>query len=385
MSNKIEENIITNFPDIAKFVSLEARDTLKYFYYIIRKGAYIRDGKFYLFNNQRFVNNWSNGIVSEIELGHYDHKNKRYWTASDCLIGVDKHIVSVPIAYYPMKDMLDEYMKLRKYKGEYFLNTLDFAVVKKDGTEPFPHIWGNKKKLDRKYKFIKVVSSCVRGDLYADCMIPTNDCWKLISKKKFPPDYKNDFILGKPVAWNNRIECAIFRGSSTGCTVDFTNPRLLFAKISQDWRGTERDGWIDVGITRQIKKAKLIDRKFVRRVNLENIGIELSPPITMKDQMKYKYIFDIEGNAAAYRIGGLLAMRSVILRVESEYKLWIDQWLHPMEHYIPIKRDGSNLAEIIKWCHEHDDACKKIADNAYSVYKKMYNREAVFNYLDNIL
>ena len=102
--------------------------------------------------------------------------------------------------------------------------------------------------------------------------------------------------------------------------------------------------------------------------------------MTMVEQSKYKYILDIEGNAAAYRLGYILSFKSVLLKVESEYRIWIDEFLKEGEHYLLIKRDFSNLKETIDWCRSHDKECKKIADNAYKIYKKCYNEEFILKY-----
>ena len=103
--------------------------------------------------------------------------------------------------------------------------------------------------------------------------------------------------------------------------------------------------------------------------------------MTMQEQMKYKYILDIEGNASAYRIGYILSFKSVLLKVESDYTMWIDEYLKPNVHYIPISKDFSNLAITIEWCRKHDKECKKIADNAYKLFKKCFTEEFICKYM----
>ena len=55
---------------------------------------------------------------------------------------------------------------------------------------------------------------------------------------------------------------------------------------------------------------------------------------TMVEQSKY--ILDIEGNVA-YHLGYILSFKSVLLKVESEYRIWIDEFLKEGEHYLLIK------------------------------------------------
>ena len=49
---------------------------------------------------------------------------------------------------------------------------------------------------------------------------------------------------------------------------------------------------------------------------------QLKDRIDMAEQSKYKYIINIEGNSAAYRLSYLLKMGSLILNVKSENTLW---------------------------------------------------------------
>jgi hypothetical protein len=79
-----------------------------------------------------------------------------------------------------------------------------------------------------------------------------------------------------------------------------------------------------------------------------------------------------------------LSSRSVILLVDSEYKLWYSHLLEPFIHYIPIHSDLSNLIETLKWCktEEGDAKCQEIATNAYNFYKE--NLETADLILDNL-
>ena len=55
-----------------------------------------------------------------------------------------------------------------------------------------------------------------------------------------------------------------------------------------------------------------------------------------------------------YLMGG----RSVILKQDSPYYEHFYKDLKPYEHYIPVKRDLSDLEEKIIWARENDDAVR---------------------------
>jgi hypothetical protein len=76
-------------------------------------------------------------------------------------------------------------------------------------------------------------------------------------------------------------------------------------------------------------------------------------------------------------------MRSVVLIVESDYKLWYSHLLVPYEHFVPVKKDLSDLIEIIQWCIKHDKECFKIAENAYKFYEKYLTKDGIFDYLQH--
>ena len=81
----------------------------------------------------------------------------------------------------------------------------------------------------------------------------------------------------------------------------------------------------------------------------------------------------------------LINFKSVLLKVDSEYKIWIDEFLKPHVHYLPIRRDFSDLAITIEWCKDHDKACEKIANNAFELFKKCYNEDFLINYVSKKL
>ena len=68
---------------------------------------------------------------------------------------------------------------------------------------------------------------------------------------------------------------------------------------------------LDAGISSSTHKYK-IDNGELQKVNLEKLGIKPLKPIPMLEQFSYKYLLDIEGNAAAYRLGYFLSSKSTL-------------------------------------------------------------------------
>lgn len=63
---------------------------------------------------------------------------------------------------------------------------------------------------------------------------------------------------------------------------------------------------------------------------------------------------NIDGTVAAYRLPYLLLSDSVVLKQDSPYYEHFYADLEPWVHYIPIRRDLSDVLEKINWAREHD-------------------------------
>lgn len=78
----------------------------------------------------------------------------------------------------------------------------------------------------------------------------------------------------------------------------------------------------------------------------------------------YRYSINIDGTVAAYRLPYLLAGDSLLMKQESTFYEHFYKKLKPYEHYLPFKRDLSNLIEQIKWAQENEDLVLKMIQNA---------------------
>ncbi len=69
--------------------------------------------------------------------------------------------------------------------------------------------------------------------------------------------------------------------------------------------------------------------------------------------MKYKYLLNIDGTVAAYRLPYLLSGDSLLLKQDSPYyeHFYVD--IRPYVHYIPIKRDLINLIQQVEYAKQN--------------------------------
>uniref|UniRef100_A0A8D8V931 KDEL motif-containing protein 1 n=1 Tax=Cacopsylla melanoneura TaxID=428564 RepID=A0A8D8V931_9HEMI len=78
----------------------------------------------------------------------------------------------------------------------------------------------------------------------------------------------------------------------------------------------------------------------------------------------YKYQLNLDGTVAAYRFPYLLAGDSLVFKQDSPYYEHFYTQLQPWEHYVPVKKDLSDLVHRVKWALEHEDKAMDIVRNA---------------------
>ena len=260
--------------------------------------------------------------------------------------------------------------------GVFILNLTDAVILRNDGTEPFPMVTGNGSL--GKYDFNEYIPilSMSGQDGYSDIPIPNYDDIGVFDDKKLLDfeEFNTD--------WTKKNEKkAVFRGGPSGCGyTKQTNMRVKLALMKL--------GNVDVELS---GKGETIDSRSIKfdpvhGLGMLNTGIKPATSfLTMKDQSNHKYIIHIDGNVNAYRLLTTMRTGSLILRVESEYRSWVDHLIQPGVHYVKIKADLSDLKNRIEWCMKNDEKCKKIAQNGLDFAISVLNKEFIKSYVQTIL
>ena len=427
-------------------------NTLAYMFQKFRSGYYlqIRDGKLNLFvpfYNVEFKNNWYHLITPTDIIGLNDISEQ--WAATNCLLKLTYKPLEDKYNLDTFREVENMFKRLCENRGEnlsdidLFINVKDFPILRKDKTEPYNHIYGTGTLLENTetnpwgspdFSYYPILSYN-SNDEFLDIPIPTNHEWQAITQEVYPSrcqkQYINDF---SPIPWDNKIPTAVFRGSATGCSLNINrNPRLKVAQLDKEWRDVNHPnkGLLSAGITKfpnhlvteegdtnvynsrdsklPNKKQSNYDNKPLKELiscgnwaanNPGTNGDNYIKFMSMQEQSKYKYILNIEGNSAAYRLSYLLSLGCVILNVKCENKLWWEKLWNPFNfnrsqsknpepseigEYIEIEDDLRDLDEIIRWCRKNDDICKQLAKNAKAFYHKYLTQGGVFDYLETII
>ena len=87
--------------------------------------------------------------------------------------------------------------------------------------------------------------------------------------------------------------------------------------------------------------------------------------LSLPDLLKYKCLLDIGGNGYSGRLKYLLFSKRPLLLVDREYIEYFHDELIPYKHYVPVRKDLSDLVEKTKWVLRHYEECLIMAQNAY--------------------
>jgi hypothetical protein len=190
--------------------------------------------------------------------------------------------------------------------------------------------------------------------------------------------YKNiiKLIDNNFVDWNNKINKCVWRGSHSSDLyynfIDYQNREgvkniLYLDDIDIYITNGPRNYFIDL-----YNKSKFI-----------NIDYK-SNYLSIENQLKYKYILDIDGWACTWDATfWKLYSGSVLLKQKSVWKQWYYDELIEYVHYVPFANDFSDLNEQIQWCINNDDKCQEIINNSRKFVLDKLNWNQVQNDIIN--
>lgn len=409
----------------SKYKNLCVKDILNTYHYIsnkFKKGIFVKitDGKgkvFLPFSKVDFENEWSDKIKTNprrftniYELMRYTahiekrefseekiHKNVKSWYGNNGLVRLEFPLSEGDSGVNILHDMFSTLLRERKLPScELFINKRDFPLLKKDDTESYDSFFGYRTKLlSHNYPKYAPILSMTTTDYHADIPIPTWEDWSRVvywsDKKMFSKEFRIFPTIEEfnSISWDTKKEIAVFRGASTGQgTYLENNIRLLLAAESHKNILDPDDGlpFLDVGITKwNLRPRKHPCSPYIETIIIEEMPFTLKPPMSFLDQAHYKYIIHLPGHSEAYRLGLELFCGSVILYYPCEYYLWFFKWLKPWVHYVPLTGSIDDVYDKVKWCKTHDDECKKIVQNAMNFANQFLTRDAILDYLQNIL
>jgi len=99
------------------------------------------------------------------------------------------------------------------------------------------------------------------------------------------------------------------------------------------------------------------------------------PYMPISEQLRFKFIFCIEGADTATNIKWVMSSNSVCVMPKPKYETWfMEGKLKPDFHYICLKDDFSDAEEKINFFIKHPDHVKKIISNANDYVEQFKNK-----------
>ena len=352
------------------------------------------------FSKHAFVNEWSSLIkydfpatiydINEIEGrivrkdNHLYNTNSSEWYANNALIRYEYPLSEGDSGVKQIFDMFTELCANRIVPNtEFFVNRRDFPVLTVDGTEPYNHLFGDNTPLvSHAYQSYSPIFGMCRTNRYADILIPTWEDWNIVTEDCV------ETVIPTFSEWMIKADTAVFRGSSTGVGTNVdTNMRIKISKMSMRGDRDSRDNvlFLDAGIVKwNARVRKHRDSPYLKTLEISDLKlVEFMSP--SEQSRRFKYIVNIDGHVTAYRLSRELRSFSVILLVESDYKIWYSDRMIAYKHYVPISRDLSNLYTQILWCKNHPHECYSICLEAHKFYNTYICKAGIFDYLQFVL
>ncbi|AEF53826.1 glycosyl transferase family 90 [Marinomonas posidonica] len=98
--------------------------------------------------------------------------------------------------------------------------------------------------------------------------------------------------------------------------------------------------------------------------------------LSIKDQLRYKYIVSIEGKDVATNLKWAMNSNSLVMMRKPRFETWfMEGLLKPDFHYVKLKDDFSDLKEKIDYYNENPNEAKDIIKNAKQYVKQFLNKD----------
>lgn len=288
----------------------------------------------------------------------------------------------------------------------FFINPRDFPILKIDGSGPYDAIYSNIVNpiiSANRSSFLQILSQST-SESYMDLLIPNDDdIVRVLNIITTGSNCKSINDITDPVSWELKKNVAVFRGSATGCSITIENNKRLQVALLSKLNPKLIDASL-TGLNNRLKKDPHSD--YIGHINPDQV-VDWKTRTTIrhlvnktymndKETSSYKYIIDIEGHVASFRLGRMFGLGSVILKVDSEWKLWFSYLLNGLYYdeinetnvrsiqYVKV-RNVDELLKVVEFLNKNDRLAKIIADNGKIFFNKYLNKDAVLKYTAKLL
>lgn len=187
--------------------------------------------------------------------------------------------------------------------------------------------------------------------------------------------------------WEEKLPIAFWRGATTGDQSCYK--KVLFSDAPIENMESENAGCYRLKLVRlaqlypNLVQADfgnyIADSEAAERMKL---WASIKKGIPEVDHLIFKYLPVLDGNSCTFlRFTWIMASNSVAFKQDSSDVQWYYPLLVPNFHYVPIRKDLSDLVEKINYARSHDDEMKRISMNANVFVNDYLTDQAMEDYL----
>ncbi|MEM8852692.1 MAG: glycosyl transferase family 90 [Pseudomonadota bacterium] len=188
-------------------------------------------------------------------------------------------------------------------------------------------------------------------------------------------------VIGHDIEFRHKRPTVVWRGTTTGIFKRKRGRETLGSRAHVPRVLQEIDAdWLDMGYSSvgRLDAQSEFPREHLRRC----IKNKLSIP----EQLQSKFILCLEGNDVSTSLKWVLYSNSAVIMPHPTVESWAcESLLIPFHHYIPVRTDLSDLADVFKWCEDNDDKCADIARNGSNFIKRFLYRRTEMRIIRRVI
>lgn len=168
--------------------------------------------------------------------------------------------------------------------------------------------------------------------------------------------WRPEVIASIDTKWSNKQPTMVWRGITSGAE-GVESQRAILVK-----RWIDHSPQMDIAFSHTTPELN------------EVLGPWVRGKLSIKEQLRHAFILAIEGNDVATNLKWILLSRSVPIMPHPRFETWLlESQLKPWIHYVPVRDDFEDLAEVLAWCQANMSMCKQIGEAGRSYIVQFMN------------
>ncbi len=262
---------------------------------------------------------------------------------------------------------------------------MPFKIEKKNGELVYTNIWGYESRNSSTFWCLKNADAIYNWDDFNEIIIHTDD---------FEAD-PSHFTYSKKDSYNRLIPDFNFHGWPQVGINDYEETIQEIDRAGKNPCEINKVGWIGNSLTNKYRQVfldianqhpSLFEATDMRWCETGQTRLNATIYKSLPELVKtYGILIDIEGGGYSGRLKYLLWSHRPVLLVDRPHKEFFFEYLVPWKHYIPVRRDLSDVVEKTQWCIDHPNDAHQIAEHAYVFSQTYLTRNACYEQWNKVI